>query len=114
MPDNVIVRLVPLPVVVKGVTIPSDDGYYNIYINCSYSVEMQNEILQHELRHVANEELQSFYIIKSLLGSDVNLNRITYKDTVSYFSVLLDKKVTRWICRIYLKENIKYVIILFK
>lgn len=57
------------------------------------------------------EELQSFYIIKSLLGSDVELNRITYKDTASYFSVLLDKKVTRWICRIYLKENIKYVII---
>ena len=57
------------------------------------------------------EELQSFYIIKSLLGSDVDLNRITYKDTISYFSVLLDKKVTRWICRIYLKENIKYIII---
>lgn len=57
------------------------------------------------------EELQSFYIIKSLLGSDVDLNRITYKDTISYFSVLLDKKVTRWICRLYLKENIKYIII---
>ena len=68
MPDNVIVRLVPLPVVVKGVTIPSDDGYYNIYINCSYSVEMQNEILQHELRHVANEEFDNFDDIKIIEG----------------------------------------------
>lgn len=68
MPDNVIVRLVPLPVVVKGVTIPSDDGYYNIYINCSYSVEMQNEILQHELRHVANYDFDNFDDIKIIEG----------------------------------------------
>lgn len=68
MPDNVIVRLVPLPVVVKGVTIPSDDGYYNIYINCSYSVEMQNEILKHELRHVANYDFDNFDDIKIIEG----------------------------------------------
>lgn len=57
------------------------------------------------------EELQSFYIIKSILGKTVELSRITYKDTMSYFSVLIDNKVTRWICRIYLKENVKYIII---
>ncbi len=57
------------------------------------------------------EELQSFYIIKSILGNDIELNRITYKDTVSYFSVLIDNKVTRWVCRIYLKEHTKYLII---
>lgn len=57
------------------------------------------------------EELQSFYIIKSILGNDIDLNRITYKDTVSYFSVLIDNKVTRWVCRIYLKEHTKYLII---
>lgn len=57
------------------------------------------------------EELQSYYIIKSILGDTTDIERITYKDTVSYFSVLIDNKVTRWICRIYLKENIKYLII---
>lgn len=57
------------------------------------------------------EELQAFYIIKSLLGESVPLEKITYKDTASYFSVLIDNKVTRWICRLYFKENIKYVII---
>ena len=57
------------------------------------------------------EELQSFYIIKSILGNDIELNRITYKDTVIYFSVLIDNKVTRWVCRIYLKEHTKYLII---
>ena len=56
-------------------------------------------------------ELQAYYIIKSIVGDITDLNRITYKDTISYFSVLVDGKVTRWICRVFLKENVQYVII---
>lgn len=41
--DNVIVRYAQLPVRVKGVTLPSNDGYYNVYINSTYSYEMQQE-----------------------------------------------------------------------
>lgn len=61
--------------------------------------------------NTTEEELQSYYIIKSIIGKTVDLQRITYKDTMSYFSVLVDGKVTRWICRIFLKENVKYAII---
>lgn len=57
------------------------------------------------------EEIQAYYIIRSILGSIASLDRITYKDTISYFSILIDNKVTRWVCRIYFKENVKYVII---
>ncbi len=57
------------------------------------------------------EELQAYYIVKSILCKTAGLDRITYKDTASYFSVLLDGKVTRWICRIFLKETVKYIII---
>ncbi len=57
------------------------------------------------------EELQAFYIVKSILGDEIELSRITYKDTVSYFGILIDNKVTRWICRVCLKDNIKYLII---
>lgn len=57
------------------------------------------------------EELQAFYIVKSILGGEIDLNRITYKDTVSYFGILIDNKVTRWVCRVYLKDNVKYLII---
>lgn len=61
--------------------------------------------------NTTEEELQAYYIVKSILYNSVDLGRITYKDTVNYFNVLLDGKVTRWICRIYLKENVKYVIV---
>ncbi len=58
-----------------------------------------------------DEEMQSYYIVKSVLCGLVELNRVTFKDTISYFGILLDGRVTRWICRVYLKENIKYIII---
>ncbi len=70
-----------------------------------------NDDKQHNEIITTAEELQAFYIIKSILGDCVPLDRITHKDTVSYFAVLLDNKVTRWICRLYFKENVKYLII---
>lgn len=57
------------------------------------------------------DELQAYYVVKSVLGETIDLSRITYKDTVTYFSILLDDKVTRWGCRIYFKEKVKYIII---
>lgn len=57
------------------------------------------------------EELQAFYIVKSILGDSFDMSRITYKDTASYFGILIDGKVTRWICRIFLKEHVKYIVI---
>ena len=57
------------------------------------------------------EELQSFYIIKSLLREYIDIKRLDYKDTLSYFGINIDKKVTQWLCRVILKENTKYVII---
>lgn len=61
--------------------------------------------------HTTDEELESYYIIKAILREIIEPARLTYKDTMSYFGVLVDNKVTRWLCRIYLKENISYVII---
>ena len=46
------IRLIPLPVKVEGVTLPNDDGSYDIYINARLSPAMQQETLEHELRHI--------------------------------------------------------------
>ncbi|MCR2039662.1 type I restriction endonuclease [Campylobacter helveticus] len=48
------------------------------------------------------EELQGFYIVKSILANaGAELNDIDYKDTLSYFNILYQSKVTKWICRLY-------------
>ncbi len=57
------------------------------------------------------EELEGYYTVKSILTEIVNPEKIFYKDTYSYFSILYDNKVTKWVCRIFIKDNCKYVII---
>ena len=53
------VRLVPLPVKVEGVTLPNDDGSFDVYINSRLSPARQQETLEHELRHIRREH---FYL----------------------------------------------------
>ena len=61
--------------------------------------------------HTTDEEIESFYIIKSILRETIDLSRLSYKDTVNYFGIIVDNKVTRWVCRLIIKENNKSIII---
>ncbi len=77
-------------------------------------IEIANDtIIAEEVSNIitTDEEIECFFIVKSILHNAVDLNRVSYKDTASYFSIIVDKKVTKWICRIFLKENTKYIII---
>lgn len=56
-----------------------------------------------------DEELEAFGIIKGLLYEAVDPNSITYRDTGSYFAILFNGKVTKWICRIVLDEKRKQI-----
>ncbi|MBQ6928079.1 MAG: hypothetical protein IJQ36_07200 [Oscillospiraceae bacterium] len=53
------VRLVPLPPKVEGVTLPNDDGSFDIYINSRLSPAQQQETLRHEMRHIRHDH---FYL----------------------------------------------------
>lgn len=52
--EDVIVRVITLPVNVRAFTLPDEQGDYNIYLNCSLSVEEQKKSLLHERRHIEN------------------------------------------------------------
>jgi hypothetical protein len=47
------------------------------------------------------EEMEAFYIVKSILRDIVKPSRIGYRDVNSYFNVLFDSKTTKPICRFY-------------
>ena len=49
------VRLVSLPRAVEGVSVPNDDGSFDIYINSRLSPQQREETLEHELRHLKQE-----------------------------------------------------------
>ena len=53
------VRPVPLPRTVEGVSIPNDDGSFDIYINSNLPMERRKKALEHELRHLKAEH---FYL----------------------------------------------------
>lgn len=46
------VRYAPFPPSIEGVTLPNEDGSFDIYINAALSPERQADRLQHELRHI--------------------------------------------------------------
>lgn len=46
------------------------------------------------------EELEYFYILKGMLLADIGDNDLTYKDTESYFGVLLNNNTRKWVCRL--------------
>jgi predicted type IV restriction endonuclease len=47
------------------------------------------------------DELQGFYIVKSLSYGIVDASRVTWRDNQSYFNVLLDDNKLKPICRLY-------------
>lgn len=55
------------------------------------------------------DELQGFFIIKSILGEYVGLDKIYARDTQSYFGVLFDDNNRKWIARLHFNTAKKYI-----
>ena len=60
------------------------------------------------------EELEGFYLVKSLLITIVLPERISYKDTLSYCAIILDNNVRKTICRLYFNNPEKKQIGVFE
>lgn len=56
------------------------------------------------------EELEAFFIIKALIYDTLGMHNITYKDTETYFGVLLDGNTRKWICRLQLDGKKKLIL----
>jgi hypothetical protein len=70
----------------------------NVNINVeSPAIEMEkdNKIVTTE------EEMEAFFIVKSILRLKIQSDRITYRDTQTYFSILIDDNNRKLICRLY-------------
>ncbi|QKJ27344.1 type I restriction endonuclease [Aliarcobacter cibarius] len=55
------------------------------------------------------EELQGFFIVKSIIAEKLGLERIFARDTKSYFGILLDDNNRKWICRLMFNTRQKYL-----
>lgn len=55
------------------------------------------------------EEMEGFFIVKSILRQVVASQRIMYRDAQSYFAILLDDNNRKGICRLYFNGNKKFI-----
>lgn len=61
------------------------------------------------LIETTSEEMEGFYIVKSMLRKYVDPNRIVIRDTQSYMGILLDNNKLKTIARLYFNSSRKYV-----
>lgn len=56
------------------------------------------------------DELDSYLIVKAILRPVVDISRVYYRDTLSYFGILLDDNNRKPICRMYFNAaSVKYI-----
>jgi hypothetical protein len=51
------------------------------------------------------EELEGFYVIKSILRNTIPSERITYRDAQSYFAIFIDDNNRKAVCRLYFNSS---------
>lgn len=61
--------------------------------------------------HTTDQEIESFYIVKSILSDTVDVNDISYKDNERYFSIIYKGSIRKTICRINLDTKKKQIMI---
>lgn len=55
------------------------------------------------------EEIEGYVFVKLLLKDEVDSSRVHYRDNKSYFNVLLDNSIRKWICRLGFNTANKYI-----
>lgn len=77
------------------------------------SEKQQEEIIEERLEDnkiiTTEEELEGFRIIVAILRRKLEINRITHRDTQSYFGILLDDNNRKPLCRLHLNTSNKYL-----
>ena len=58
-----------------------------------------------------SDEMESYFIIKSILRATMPINRIFFRDAQTYFSILIDDKNTKLVCRLYLNSETNRMIV---
>ena len=80
-------------------------------LNINEEKAKEEEIIDNDLPKIitTEEEIEGFQIIKAILREKIDGQRISYRDTQSYFGILLDNNNRKPICRLYLNNSKKYL-----
>lgn len=88
----------------------------NDRLNAALNKEAQNQkvveanvILDDDKVFTSEEEMEGYRIVVAILRRKLPINRIVFRDTQSYFGILLDDNNRKPLCRLHLNGGKKYV-----
>ena len=81
----------------------------NVEINSNSVINNEDDLTENDGMVTTEEEIEGFFIVKSILGEITSLSRIVGRDTKSYFGILLDDNNRKWICRLRFNTSQKYI-----
>lgn len=81
----------------------------NVEINNNSKLNIEEDSLEDDGIVTTEDEIEGYFIVKSILGENIALSRIVGRDTKSYFGILLDDNNRKWICRLRFNTSQKYI-----
>ncbi|WP_138494717.1 type I restriction endonuclease [Paenibacillus pinistramenti] len=73
------------------------------------AVSVENSSVESPEVITTQDELEGYITIKVLLKDIISPDRVNYRDNLSYFNILLDNNIRKWICRLYLNGSNKSI-----
>ena len=72
-------------------------------------VEAVVEEVEESKIETTEEEIEGYHIVRSIVRTAIDVNRVNYRDTQSYFGILVDDNNRKPICRLHLNSGKKYI-----
>jgi predicted type IV restriction endonuclease len=95
----------------------SSDNNETPNINVAVEIEKEKESLEpieednnpNDEIHTTEEEIEGYVVVKLILKEEIDPARVFYRDNKSYFNVLLDDSIRKWVCRLGFNSSNKYI-----
>jgi hypothetical protein len=73
--------------------------------------EQESSVIESDENKIVTteQEVESFFIVKSILRTKIASERVVYRDAQSYFTIILDDNNRKPICRLYLDGKKKFI-----
>ncbi|MCF0235156.1 MAG: type I restriction enzyme HsdR N-terminal domain-containing protein [Bacteroidaceae bacterium] len=72
-------------------------------------VEKPAELSKDDRIVTTEEELEGYQVVKAIVRSVIPVSRIAYRDTISYFGILIDDNNRKPLCRLHFNHAQKYI-----
>ena len=83
----------------------------NSALNKEQEKQQEEEVLEEPTSKIetTEEELEAYQIVLAILRRKINKSRVVYRDTQTYFGILLDDNNRKPICRLHLNGGVKHI-----